>query len=450
MSTDWTAGLLELGHLFVINTRKRWKPKNRFDGTYGLRRSKDFTVPCWVLAIWGDTGNPGPAEALRLTESVLEGMRAAKLHVPLVQSQWGDARHRAYIDLIELEHALRAAYLDSTELPKAPQKYAALFQAAIDRQRTEANAPPLKDLDEVAAAIRDSENPFSALLREFRWAAAAFEGESYLLSAVTPNEYDAHREVFDGEGKYVGCVQTGDPESPNTYYIHDAYSFLHPHGTTRRGDRQAGRWFRMFAGLAGTHLPVESRDKIPHPAGDSVSWWLRFMFLNLPDSQEDFERDRDILKSARLVSGSPFADSADAIERADLIGLYAKAHDSASKDIDARPNQKGYVGQPADPDAYVSDSELRREHTPEGLVLSPKQLTGILEDHLTNRIRWTRPLTKQGKPNPHRRCVHLGDWRRFIDRQTNPAASGFDGGADPTPDEIAEAKAEIRNRSRCK
>lgn len=106
-----------------------------------------------------------------------------------------------------------------------------------------------------------------------------------------------------------------------------------------------------------------------------------------------------------------------------------------------RPDEHGYVASPADPATYVPVTDILAKHTPVDLVISMKELGTILEDYNTNRIRWTRPLGKNGQPIRNRRSVHLGDWTAYVKRLL-PA--GEDGFPRLTKAELEQRKAAVR------
>jgi len=89
----------------------------------------------------------------------------------------------------------------------------------------------------------------------------------------------------------------------------------------------------------------------------------------------------------------------------------------ASSPHSAAPDDRGYVATPSDPSAYVPASDIVSKHAPAALCLTIKQLTQILEDYPTNRIRWTRPPGKKGNPRPNRRSVHLADFFDYVERR---------------------------------
>jgi hypothetical protein len=88
-----------------------------------------------------------------------------------------------------------------------------------------------------------------------------------------------------------------------------------------------------------------------------------------------------------------------------------------------KPRSDGYVKSPVDPAAYVPAAGIVSKHTPLELPISPKELVTIVEDYDAHRVRWTRPLGKNGRPVPNRRSVHLGDWLRYL-RQSRRAGAG--------------------------
>ena len=108
------------------------------------------------------------------------------------------------------------------------------------------------------------------------------------------------------------------------------------------------------------------------------------------------------------------------------------------------PNEKGYVENPADPSSYIPARIIRTKHTPKGMVIDDKALGLIVEDFTTNKIRWTRPKTKNGKPHSKRRSVHIVDWMKYVEKSDCVDTEGF-----PclTNEEIEAEKKAIRSRS---
>lgn len=68
----------------------------------------------------------------------------------------------------------------------------------------------------------------------------------------------------------------------------------------------------------------------------------------------------------------------------------------------------------ADLDDYITATQIRTEHTPDGVVLDHRKLNKFL-DLQSDTIRTTRPLGKNGKPRTNRLLVHLGDWHKNTD-----------------------------------
>ncbi|MBN1512614.1 MAG: hypothetical protein JXB13_11425 [Phycisphaerae bacterium] len=89
------------------------------------------------------------------------------------------------------------------------------------------------------------------------------------------------------------------------------------------------------------------------------------------------------------------------------------------------PGEQGYVESPVDPKAYRPATEIVSEHTPAGLRVTMRNLRTILENYATNHVRWTRPLSRSGRPVPNRRSVHLGDWAAYLRGCSNPESEGF-------------------------
>lgn len=120
-----------------------------------------------------------------------------------------------------------------------------------------------------------------------------------------------------------------------------------------------------------------------------------------------------------------------------------KAADATVPDTAASPQADGYVEQPADPTAYVPMATILAEHAGELRGdLTERRLRTIIEDHATNRIRWTRPLTKDGKRAQNRRHVHLNDWLDWLRRTCGTA----DGDNLPDPAHVERTKAAMRQR----
>jgi hypothetical protein len=107
-----------------------------------------------------------------------------------------------------------------------------------------------------------------------------------------------------------------------------------------------------------------------------------------------------------------------------------------------RPDERGYVASPADPAAYVPAADILAEHTPVDPAISMKELGTILEEYGTNRVRWTRPLGKNGQPMRNRRRVHLGDWTAYVKRRLPAEEDGF---PRMTEAELEQRKAAVRN-----
>lgn len=133
---------------------------------------------------------------------------------------------------------------------------------------------------------------------------------------------------------------------------------------------------------------------------DERDWWAHLRFT------AEYNRNRP---KAAPSAGSqlPDAPSAEAVSQGD------------------RPDERGYVASPADPAAYAPAADILAEHTPAALSVSMKELGTILEDYHTNRVRWTRPLGRNGQPMRNRRSVHLGDWTAYVKRRLPAEEDGF-------------------------
>ena len=146
-------------------------------------------------------------------------------------------------------------------------------------------------------------------------------------------------------------------------------------------------------------------------------------------------RMRDAMKkNAEHASPAPAAD-ADCSDRDHV--------QRAGGPVRNEPNSNGYVEAPADPTAYVSVTDIVSDHTPPSELITPRDVGRIVEDYVTNRIRWSRPRDKRGRPIPNRRVIHLVDWYEYMKRLagTNP-----DGSPRVSEEEVEERKEAIRLR----
>ncbi|MCK6458102.1 MAG: hypothetical protein L6Q92_16430 [Phycisphaerae bacterium] len=93
---------------------------------------------------------------------------------------------------------------------------------------------------------------------------------------------------------------------------------------------------------------------------------------------------------------------------------------------DDKPDKRGYVESPAHPKDYVPATDILATHTPVGLPITMDRLVAIIEDYDSNRVRWTRPRAKNGRPMRNRRSVHVGDWAQYVKRRLPPRdADGY-------------------------
>ena len=95
-----------------------------------------------------------------------------------------------------------------------------------------------------------------------------------------------------------------------------------------------------------------------------------------------------------------------------------------------RPDEYGFVAQPADATEYVPASDVLNDHTPPEGCMTYRQLVAILKKH---------PEIKRWKPRRNRLSVHVSDWQMFVKKQ-----EANSGGADPDESKIEERKAAIR------
>lgn len=153
--------------------------------------------------------------------------------------------------------------------------------------------------------------------------------------------------------------------------------------------------------------PLHNRRVLPYNVGRSVPAWLADTLAWCVTALEQY--GPSLTADEELCPHTKPSDSGDE----DARQLAEQA---------AEPNAIGYVVHATDESAYVPATEIVSKHTPAEMPLTVKQLTPILEDYAVNRVRWTRPAGKDGKPRPNRRNVHLTDWLAYVERRR---AGGF-------------------------
>ena len=130
-------------------------------------------------------------------------------------------------------------------------------------------------------------------------------------------------------------------------------------------------------------------------------------------------------------------------ELSQLVGMAVAAgsHDPA------KPYAIGYVARPADPSSYVPMATILAKHCDEIALTTIKEMIRVLEEFSTNRVSWTRPLSKKtGDPHPQRRSVHLADWERYVDRLKHaPSPTAETGFPDLSPPEIEARSSKVRH-----
>ncbi len=89
----------------------------------------------------------------------------------------------------------------------------------------------------------------------------------------------------------------------------------------------------------------------------------------------------------------------------------------AARRGDDAPDEHGYVALPSDPAAYVPLVKILTHHVPGDMLITSKEIVAIVEDYGTNRVRWTRPFGKSGRPTMNRRSIHLADWAEYLKRR---------------------------------
>jgi len=194
-------------------------------------------------------------------------------------------------------------------------------------------------------------------------------------------------------------------------------------------------------------LPVEHQDEgcsVPgQKAVDSLP-----ISLGTPEDQPASDSPLPAssvnLDQRRSHDSAPNAPEIDTKQHGDVSEQAKRSSKNLMTDA---PNAEGYVASPADPTAYLPASEIRTKHTPAEVEVTAKQIPGILKDYKSNRIRWTRPLGREGKPRENRLKIHLSDWVAYCARR-----QGTGGAADKTDwpqvseDETSERTKAIRQR----
>ena len=80
--------------------------------------------------------------------------------------------------------------------------------------------------------------------------------------------------------------------------------------------KSASECFEPLAARAGSHLPPTIRQMLPHDPPDGQSWWVNMLWWSQEHNQAEYNTQRN----RRLVSVSPFDDSARMIEVCGLAG----------------------------------------------------------------------------------------------------------------------------------
>ena len=169
-----------------------------------------------------------------------------------------------------------------------------------------------------------------------------------------------------------------------------------------------------------------------------------------PAYADDFYDESDWLEHLR-IQAEVYADACSTLS--DLIARAGRTRSRQSPlkrgrktpDGATQPDTTGYVSDPPDPTSYVPLAEIIAEHCESLSIVSPKQVTKLLDDFPSNAVRWTRPLSRHGSPHPQRRNVHLVDWEKFAKRlRSQLSALDSEGFPSQTPDEIEAAKAKVR------
>lgn len=117
----------------------------------------------------------------------------------------------------------------------------------------------------------------------------------------------------------------------------------------------------------------------------------------------------------------------------------------ALSDDPTKPDSRGYVKEPEDENSFVPMKVILDGYCQNVPISSLKQIGTVLDDFSVNDVRWTRPFTKRGAIDTHRRNVHIGDWIKFAEKlRAALTAKPVEGSTDPTRDQIALEGAKLR------
>lgn len=324
---------------------------------------------------------------------------------------------------------------------------AVTFQRSIDRARAE-----------VASFMDDAGNAARPEIEvPYRLTSAAFAIAIEIAKAARFDDALTPVQLVYGYGRLAAFLDRLDP-------------LLRTPGMWDRWPTTPGTTFAQFSGASALVVAAQfseairtavlvslgysiTHGKFPRPIRDwvvsepgadpAIAEWLSRAVEHLrtrtvppADKWSGWEMDRDFGRLLTLLDDE-----------------YRRAHELASRNSRAGtkrgrspiakglPDAKGYVVRPADPSAYVPANTLLAEHIPDGLMVTQKSLPAILADYSSNRIRWTRPPGRDGAPRPNRRNIHLTDWLSYIARCQRTLQQ-----SDPTPTQIADRAAGIRNR----
>lgn len=163
-------------------------------------------------------------------------------------------------------------------------------------------------------------SPFDEILVRFQRAYAKYDrDELFGLCALTRAEYDTDRTNVDRDCGYVGFVPVGNNKTGAT----PGYMIFGPKYRKwwLRQRKVANRSFPLFCSLAaraGASLPLRLRKTIPFEPADPTAWWLAFLWWRKPPSEADLLPLKGKKRASRIIWDSPFLESIEAIETAQL------------------------------------------------------------------------------------------------------------------------------------
>ena len=213
-----------------------------------------------------------------------------------------------------------------------------------------------------------------------------------------------------------------------------------PYGTVGTLDfaRSYSSYLQEFIDFARRAIDIANKEIAPQ---DKVVLWLE-MRLGLA---EKLMREAGPTIEARSSWPLTEADDLD-FTIATMIDLYLQNPElppSIAEHVTVRAPRDEGAGR-VDYQDYVSATEIRTTHTPDGIVLDHRNLMRFLEVH--QDIRTARPLGKDGKPRPNRLLVHLADWHKNRKALAEWYESDSDAIETPSKEEVERRQTAVRSR----